>query len=60
MFGSFKSYVQQDYADAHDMIYIVSIYEGYNVEVFAAYGKKRLIFNMLKQSFKRMCHFYNL
>lgn len=37
MFGSLKNYLQQDYADAHRTIYIDTLYEGYDVEVFAAY-----------------------
>ncbi|MEG0258551.1 MAG: class B sortase [Lysinibacillus sp.] len=37
MFGSLKQYLKQDYADAHDMIYLDTLYEGYDVEVFAAY-----------------------
>ncbi|MET4559473.1 sortase B [Lysinibacillus parviboronicapiens] len=37
MFGSVKNYLQQDYADAHPTIYMDTLYEGYDVEVFAAY-----------------------
>lgn len=37
MFGSLKNYLQQDYANAHSIIYLDSLYEGYDVEVFAAY-----------------------
>lgn len=37
MFGSLKNYLKQDYADAHRTIYIDTLYEGYDVEVFAAY-----------------------
>lgn len=37
MFGSLKNYLKQDYADAHRTIYLDTLYEGYDVEVFAAY-----------------------
>ena len=37
MFGSLKKYLQQDYAEAHPIIYLDTLYEGYDVEVFAAY-----------------------
>lgn len=37
MFGSLDSYLQQDYANAHSKIYMDTLYEGYDVEVFAAY-----------------------
>lgn len=37
MFGNLKNYLQQDYADAHSTIYVDTLYEGYDIEVFAAY-----------------------
>ena len=37
MFGSLKNYLQQDYADTHNKIYVDTLYEGYDIEVFAAY-----------------------
>ncbi|MFJ5792069.1 class B sortase [Lysinibacillus sp. NPDC093197] len=37
MFGSLKNYLNQDYANAHPTIYLDTLYEGYDVEVFAAY-----------------------
>ncbi|MFJ7404582.1 MULTISPECIES: class B sortase [unclassified Lysinibacillus] len=37
MFGSLKNYLNQDYANAHRTIYLDTLYEGYDVEVFAAY-----------------------
>ncbi|MGE7842121.1 class B sortase [Lysinibacillus sp. NPDC093712] len=37
MFGSLKNYLKQDYANAHRTIYLDTLYEGYDVEVFAAY-----------------------
>lgn len=37
MFGSLKNYLKQDYAKAHRTIYLDTLYEGYDVEVFAAY-----------------------
>ncbi|PID22391.1 SrtB family sortase [Sporosarcina sp. P3] len=37
MFGSLKKFGDQDYADEHSVIYIDTLYEGYDVEVFAAY-----------------------
>ena len=37
MFGSLKNYMKQDYANAHSTIYMDTLYEGYDVEVFAAY-----------------------
>ncbi|MGE6517550.1 class B sortase [Lysinibacillus sphaericus] len=37
MFGSLKNYLNQDYADAHRTIYLDTLYDGYDIEVFAAY-----------------------
>jgi len=37
MFGSLKNYLNQQYADEHPIIYLDTLYEGYDVEVFAAY-----------------------
>ncbi|GLC87703.1 SrtB family sortase [Lysinibacillus piscis] len=37
MFGSLHHYLQQDYADEHPIIYFDTLFEGYDVEVFAAY-----------------------
>lgn len=37
MFGSLKDYMEQDYANEHSVIYFDTLYEGYDVEVFAAY-----------------------
>ncbi|OXS77145.1 SrtB family sortase [Lysinibacillus sp. KCTC 33748] len=37
MFGSLKNYLNQQYADEHPVIYLDTLYEGYDVEVFAAY-----------------------
>lgn len=37
MFGSLKNYMKQDYANAHSTIYLDTLYEGYDVEVFASY-----------------------
>ncbi len=37
MFGSLKNYLKQDYADDNPIIYLDTLYEGYDIEVFAAY-----------------------
>jgi len=37
MFGSLKNYLKQDYADQYPIIYLDTLYEGYDIEVFAAY-----------------------
>ena len=37
MFGSLKNYLNQQYADEHPIMYLDTLYEGYDVEVFAAY-----------------------
>lgn len=37
MFGSLKKFGNQDYADEHSIIYVDTLYEGYDIEVFAAY-----------------------
>lgn len=37
MFGSLKNYLKQDYADEHSILYLDTLYEGYDIEVFAAY-----------------------
>ncbi|AXI00631.1 SrtB family sortase [Sporosarcina sp. PTS2304] len=37
MFGSLKKFGQQEYADEHSTIYVDTLYEGYDIEVFAAY-----------------------
>lgn len=37
MFGDLKKYGNQDYAEEHATVYFDSLYEGYDVEVFAAY-----------------------
>ena len=37
MFGSLKNYLKQDYANAHRIFYLDTLYAGYDVEVFAAY-----------------------
>lgn len=37
MFGSLKKFGEQDYADAHPIIYVDTLYDGYDIEVFAAY-----------------------
>lgn len=37
MFGSLKKYGDQQYADEHSIIYVDTLYEGYDIEVFAAY-----------------------
>ena len=37
MFGSLKKFGNQDYADEHPVIYMDTLYEGYDIEVFAAY-----------------------
>ena len=37
MFGTLKKYLDQDYANAHRTIYVDTLYEGYDVEIFAAY-----------------------
>lgn len=37
MFGSLKNYLKQDYADRYPIIYLDTLYEGYDIEVFAAY-----------------------
>ncbi|PIC83980.1 class B sortase [Sporosarcina sp. P1] len=37
MFGSLKKFGDQDYADEHPVIYVDTLYEGYDIEVFAAY-----------------------
>ncbi|KOS69694.1 sortase [Lysinibacillus contaminans] len=37
MFGSLKNYLQQEYVDTHNKIYVDTLYEGYDIEVFAAY-----------------------
>jgi len=37
MFGSLKNYLNQQYANEHPTIYLDTLYEGYDIEVFAAY-----------------------
>ncbi|ARD48349.1 class B sortase [Sporosarcina sp. P33] len=37
MFGSLKKFGNQDYADEHPVIYVDTLYDGYDIEVFAAY-----------------------
>ncbi|PIC69785.1 SrtB family sortase [Sporosarcina sp. P16b] len=37
MFGSLKKFGDQDYADKHPIIFVDTLYEGYDIEVFAAY-----------------------
>lgn len=37
MFGDLKKYLNQDYADNNATIFFDSLYEGYDIEVFAAY-----------------------
>lgn len=37
MFGSLKKYADQAYTDEHAMIYFDTLYESYDIEVFAAY-----------------------
>lgn len=37
MFGDLKKYADQAYAEEHARVYFDSLYEGYDVEVFAAY-----------------------
>ena len=37
MFGSLKNFLNQDYANAHRTIYVDTLYDGYDVEIFAAY-----------------------
>ena len=37
MFGSLKNYLKQDYADEHPILYLDTLYEGYDIEIFAAY-----------------------
>lgn len=37
MFGDLKKYADQDFANEHASIYFDSLYEGYDVEIFAAY-----------------------
>ena len=37
MFGSLKEYTEQDYANEHDIIYFDTLYDSYDIEVFAAY-----------------------
>lgn len=37
MFGSLKKFGKQDYADKHATIYVDTLYDGYDIEVFAAY-----------------------
>ncbi|GKV64068.1 MULTISPECIES: class B sortase [unclassified Sporosarcina] len=37
MFGSLKKFGDQDYANKHSVIYVDTLYEGYDIEVFAAY-----------------------
>ncbi len=37
MFGSLRKFAKQDYADEHSVIYVDTLYEGYDIEVFAAY-----------------------
>ncbi|MFJ7668036.1 class B sortase [Lysinibacillus sp. NPDC097195] len=37
MFGTLKKYLDQDYANTHRTIYVDTLYEGYDVEIFAAY-----------------------
>ncbi len=38
MFGSLKNYLKQDYADDHPIIYLDTLYEGYDIEVFTSEG----------------------
>lgn len=51
MFGSLKNYLKQDYANAHRTIYLDTLYEGYGVEVFAAY-ETTIDFNYIKTEFQ--------
>lgn len=37
MFGSLKKFGDQDYADEHPVIYVDTLYDGYDIEIFAAY-----------------------
>ncbi|MBK3497359.1 class B sortase [Viridibacillus sp. YIM B01967] len=37
MFTQLKKYLEQDFADAHPKFYYDTLYEGYEIEVFAAY-----------------------
>lgn len=37
MFGSLKDYLNQDYAEDNATVYFDTLYEGYDIEVFAAY-----------------------
>ncbi len=37
MFGSLKKYLEQSYANDHSVIYVDTLYESYDIEVFAAY-----------------------
>lgn len=37
MFGDLKKYLNQNYANDHAVIYFDTLYEGYDIEVFAAY-----------------------
>ncbi|MFJ6263472.1 class B sortase [Lysinibacillus xylanilyticus] len=37
MFGNLKNYLNQQYVDEHPIIYLDTLYESYDVEVFAAY-----------------------
>lgn len=52
MLGSLKNYVNQQYANEHPIIYLDTLYEGYNVEVFAAY-ETTIDFYYIETEFKR-------
>ncbi|KOS62526.1 class B sortase [Lysinibacillus agricola] len=58
MFGSLKNYLQQDYAEAHPIIYLDTLYEGYDVEVFAAY-ETTIDFYYIETEFKSNDAFLN-
>ncbi|MEK4026919.1 class B sortase [Sporosarcina sp. FSL W7-1283] len=51
MFGSLKKFGKQSYADAHPVIYMDTLYDGYDIEVFAAY-ETTIDFYYIETNFK--------
>ncbi|WP_342536609.1 class B sortase [Sporosarcina sp. FSL K6-3508] len=51
MFGSLKKFGKQSYADDHPVIYMDTLYDGYDIEVFAAY-ETTIDFYYIETNFK--------
>lgn len=56
MFGSLKKYGEQAYADQHSTIYFDTLYESYEIEVFAAY-ETTIDFYYIETDFSSDAHF---